>query len=192
MRCIKSKATTWHVVDDIAITFHEILDNEHITRAITITPAGTKFHTEAFQEWEGFDSSRYQIRGMYTSNKPILVSIMDDRGKIWTCSDEGVFCEHRYNEMLTKIAEALQKQEALIEVTCEGQTVALLKDKTVVLGCKYLYEGLQEMKMIKMVHHHGNRFIARFSTSNFPESLWPKHLLKETKTIERVYKEICE
>ena len=117
---------------------------------------------------------------------------MDSRGKVWTCEEEGVFCEHRYNEMLTKIAETLQAQGALIEHTHEGQTVALLKDRTVVLGCKYIYEHLQEMKMIKMVHHHNNRFIARFSTSAFPESLWPESLLKETKTIERVYKEVCK
>lgn len=191
MNCFKSKATTWNVVDDIMITFHEMLD-EDFSHAITITPPGTKFHTEGVVHWEGFNPALYRANGMYSSNYPLIVSIMDSRGKIWTCSDEGVFCEHHYNEMLTKIAETLESQRALIELTYEGQTVALLKDKSVVLGCKYLYEHLQEMKMIKMVHHHNNRFIARFATSAFPESLWPECMLKETDTIERVYKEICK
>jgi len=191
MSCFKSKATTWNVVDDIMITFHEMLD-EDFSHAITITPPGTKFHTEASDHWDGFDSAQYRANGMYTSHHPLIVSIMDRSGKVWKCSKDGVICGYRYNEMLTKIAETLQAQEALIEHTHEGQTVALLKDKSVVLGCKYLYEHLQEMKMIKMVHHHNNRFIARFVTSAFPESLWPERMLKETRTIERVYKEICK
>jgi len=41
MKCFKSKATTWNVVDDIMITFHEMLD-EGFSHAITITPPGYK------------------------------------------------------------------------------------------------------------------------------------------------------
>jgi hypothetical protein len=183
-----------HMESDQSITimFHEIATEHCPPYAITISPKGTKFHTQSWEEWANFSPEDYTLLGLYTSSKPLTVSIMDEKGDVWVCTTEGVFPERRCAMMLTKIAETLQSQDALIECTYDGQTVALLKDKKIVLGCKYVYESLQEMKVIKMIHHHNVRFIARLAVSSFPESLWPEHLLKETDAINRIYKELCK